>query len=265
MIIKILLKRGAKNIVSLSRDEGLIKEAETNINSPCVTFKIGDISDNQLVPRLLKDVDVLFHTAALKHVSLAEQYPREAYRINVVALLNLLDNSTKIKRFVHISSDKAIGVMNCYGATKLLGEYLVRETNSINDGNRYLIVRCPNFLGSRGSVIEVWKNQLELENKIRITDPQMTRYFITLPEAAQFIIKTGLSSNTRKDKIYYPTEHTQKFKLIDLAEAFVEVFGNKKTKLEVVGALPGEKKHEDYIKEVKLVSKASLRKILSNL
>src|SRR3989344_7964571 len=194
-IIKILLKRGAKNIVSLSRDEGLIKEAETNINSPCVTFKIGDISDNQLVPRLLKDVDVFFHTAALKHVSLAEQYPREAYRINVVALLNLLDNSTKIKRFVHISSDKAIGVMNCYGATKLLGEYLVRETNSIYPGNSYIIARCPNFLWSRGSVLDIWMQQLTLNNKINITDPGMTRYFVTLSDAANFIVDLGLDAD----------------------------------------------------------------------
>ena len=264
-IIKTLIKKGAKTVVSLSRDEGLIKEAEAEINSPRVTFKIGDINDATLVKRLLKDVDIIFHTAALKHVSLAEQNPREAHRINALGTLNLLDNSMNVKRFIHISSDKAIGVMNCYGATKLLGEYLVRETNSLNNGNEYLVVRCPNILGSRGSVIDVWKNQIKKENKIRITDPEMTRYFITLPEAARFIVNIGFDQKSKTDKIYYPINQTQKFVLEDLAQSFIEIFGNKSTKLDVIGALPGEKKHEDYIQDVNLTPKTKLKKILQLL
>ncbi|MFX0212199.1 MAG: SDR family NAD(P)-dependent oxidoreductase, partial [Candidatus Hodarchaeota archaeon] len=156
-IIKVLLSKGAKKIVSLSRDENVVKEAELEIGRSPVQFKLGDITDHQVITRLLKDVDVVFHLAALKHVSLAEQNPREAHRINVVGLLNLLDNSASVKRFVHISSDKAIGVINCYGATKLLGEYLVRESNELYPGNKYVIVRCPNLLASRGSVINIWK------------------------------------------------------------------------------------------------------------
>lgn len=263
-IIKILVKKGAENILSISRDEGLIKEAESEINSPLVKFKIGDINDTQLVSRLLNEIDIVFHTAAIKHVSLAEKNPREAHRINVFSLLNLLDNSTSVKRFIHISSDKAIGVSNCYGATKLLGEYLVRETNNFNRG-KYIIIRCPNLLGSRGSVTDLWKNQIASENKIKITDPEMTRYFITLPEAAEFITTVGLSRNPRADIIYYPLKYTKKYMLKDLAEAFVELFGNKKTKIEVIGTLPGEKKHEDYVKDVKLISKNNLKAILMHL
>lgn len=265
-IIKVLLKKGAKNITSISRDEHLIKDAEAEIKSPLVKFNLGDISDLNLVSRLLKAVDVVFHTAALKHVSLAEKNPREFYRVNVVGLLNLLDNSTTVKRFLHISSDKAIGVINCYGATKLLGEYLVRETNSINtNGNKYIIIRCPNFLGSRGSVLDIWRQQLARENKIKLTDPEMTRYFVTLPDAAHFIVHMALKSNLNADTIYYPFRYTQKFLLKDLAEAFVEVFGDGKTKIEITGALPGEKKHEDYIQDVELTAKEELKKLLLKL
>lgn len=264
-IIKLLLEMGASHIISISRDENLLKDAEAEIGSKIVQFKLGDISDSNLIPRLLKDIDVIFHTAALKHVSLAEQNPREFHKVNVTALLNLLDNSINVKRFVHISSDKAIGVINCYGATKLLGEYLVRETNKIYNGNKYIIVRCPNFLGSRGSVLDIWKDQLAKENKIKVTDLGMTRYFITLPDAAKFVIQIALSTNPNTDTIYYPLKDTKKFALKDLAEAFVEVFGNKDSQIEEIGSMPGEKRHEDYIKDVKLTPKAELKKLLKKL
>ncbi len=264
-IIKLLLRKGAKHIISVSRDENLLKEAEAEVNSSVVSFKLGDIGDPILIPHILKSVDVVFHTAALKHVSLAEQNPREFHKVNVVALLNLLDNSVHVKRFVHVSSDKAIGVVNCYGATKLLGEYLVRETNKIYKGNKYLIVRCPNFLASRGSVLEVWRAQLAKDNQIILTDPDMTRYFITLPDVAKFITETALEDNPSTETTYYPVKDTKKFTLSDLAQAFIEVFGNKDTKIKVMGAQPGEKKHEDYIKDVKLTSKEELKRILSKL
>ncbi len=264
-IIKYLLKKRAKRIISISRDEDLIKQAEIEIGSSPVQFKLGDITDTNLVSRLMKDVDVVFNTAAIKHVSLAEKNPRETHRINIVGLLNLLDNSQNVKRFIHISSDKAIGVINCYGATKLLGEYLVRESNELYKNCKYIIMRCPNILGSRGSVLEIWKQQLSRSNEITITDPEMTRYFITPQDAAKFIVDVGLDENSNPDKIYYPLENTHKFLLKDLAEVFVELFGKDKVSVKVMGALAGEKKHEDYIKDVKRASQGELRKFLNSL
>lgn len=261
-IIKILLSKGAKNIVSISRDENLIKEAELEIGPSPVKFKLGDITDSQLISRLIQEVDVVFHTAAIKHVSLAEQNPRETHRINVTGLLNLLDNSASIKRFIHVSSDKAIGVVNCYGATKLVGEYLVRESNSLYH-NQYLIIRCPNLLASRGSVTDVWKRQLAKSNSIKITDPEMTRYFVTPIDAAKFVVDIALKKDINPEEVYYPIKFTKKYLLSDLAEAYVELYGDNKTRVEVMGALPGEKKHEDYISDVELVSKTDLKKILT--
>src|SRR3972149_8811918 len=186
-IIKKLLNLGAKNIISISRNEDLIKQAELEINSPYVKFKIGNISDEEMIKNLMERVDVVFHTAAIKHVSLAEQNPREAYRANISGLLNILNASSSLKRFVHTSSDKAIGVMNCYGATKLLGEYLVDESNNLYNKNTYFVTRCPNLLDSRGSVTDIWAQQLKKFNKIMVTDPEMTRYFVTLKDAANFV------------------------------------------------------------------------------
>ncbi len=264
-VIKQLINRGAKEIISISRDENLIKQAENEVGSNAkVSFKLGDITDTQLISRLLQDVDMVIHTAAIKHVSLAEQNPRETHRINVAGLLNLLDNSSHIKRFIHISSDKAIGVVNCYGASKLLGEYLVRETNSLYPGNKYLIIRCPNILGSRGSVLDMWKSQLKKSNLIKITDPEMTRYFITPAEAAKFIVDVATMSNPDPGNIYYPLKLTHKFLLKDLAEVFISLFG-KNSKLEIMGALPGEKKHEDYIEDVKLSSQNELKKLVQTI
>lgn len=264
-IIKYLLKKGAKHITSISRDEDLIKQAEIEIGLSPVQFKLGDITDTNLVSRLMKDVDIVFNTAAIKHVSLAEKNPREAHRINIIGLLNLLDNCQNVKRFIHISSDKAIGVINCYGATKLLGEYLVRESNQLYKNCKYIIIRCPNILGSRGSVLEVWKQQVSRSNEVKITDPEMTRYFIIPEDAAQFIIEVGLGEDIDSSKIYYPLEYTHKFLLNDLAEVFVELFGKDKVSVKVTGALPGEKKHEDYIEDVKLSSKQELKKSLSKI
>lgn len=264
-IIKVLVKKGAKHIISISRDENLIKQAELEVGSPIVQFKLGDITDVQLVSRLMQDVDIVFHTAAIKHVSLAEKNPREAHRINVVGLLNLLDNSQKVKRFIHISSDKAIGVINCYGATKLLGEYLAKESNELNKNCRYLIIRCPNILGSRGSVLDIWKQQAFQDKEIKITDPEMTRYFITPEDAARFIVNVGLTENADTSKIYYPLQSTRKFLLKELSEAFVESLNKGKIQIKITGSLPGEKKHEDYIKDVKFTPKPKLKEILRSL
>lgn len=263
-LISELIARGAKHITSLSRDEGLIKEAREWIQSPLVKFVIGDVSDQKQISRMLKDVDLIFHTAALKDVSNAEKYPREILKVNIGGIINLLDHAENLKRFVHVSSDKAIGVMNCYGAGKLLAEYLVSETNDMYPGT-FLNVRCPNFLGSRGSVLDVWRSQVKRRNTIEITDPDMTRFFITLPDAAKFIVDIGLKSKVSPETIYYPLEVTKKFRLGDLGKAFISVYGDNKTKILTTGKRHGEKIHEDYVSHVGLLTAEELEHILRSL
>lgn len=261
-IIKKLLELGATNITSVSRDEALIKEAENAVNSRYVNFKLGDIGDKEFMSNVMKDIDIVFHTAAIKHVSIAEQNPRETHRVNILGLLNILNSGATITRFIHVSSDKAINVTNCYGASKLLGEYVVRESNDIHKNTKYIVTRCPNLLGSRGSVLDIWRQQLNSSNKIKVSDPEMSRYFISISDAAGFLVDIGLMENPNTKNIYYPLKYTKKFRLKNLAEAFLEIYGNKNTKMSIVGSSPGEKLHEDYIKDVPFVSVRELVKIL---
>lgn len=263
-LIKALLKKGAKRIISLSRDEGLIKESKEWVDSPDVDFRIGDITDRQSINRLLKNIDYVYHTAALKDVIIAEHYPREVLKINILGVLNLLDNSENVERFINISSDKAIGVVNCYGASKLFAEYLVKETGTIYKGI-FVNVRCPNLLGSRGSVLDLWKMQLKKSGEISISDPNMTRFFITIPDAAHFIIERSLKPPTSDEVSYYPISYTKKFKLGDLAKAFLRVYGNRSVKIKIIGKRTGEKIHEDYATNVGLQNVEELVKLIKNI
>ncbi len=259
-LIKELLKKGAKNILSLSRDEGLIKEAKEFINSPRVNFVVGDINDPKTIKNILRDINFIYHTAAMKDVVFAENYPREALKNNILGLLNLLDNSENIKRFINVSSDKAIGVINCYGASKLLAEYLVKETNRFSKGT-FINLRSPNFIGSRGSVVDIWRKQAKERGEITLTDPDMTRFFITLPEAAKFIVELSKKKELDINKIYYPIDCTKKFKLKDLADAFVSLYPNK-IKVKGAGKRKGEKVHEDYVREIPLLTVPQLKQVL---
>jgi UDP-N-acetylglucosamine 4,6-dehydratase/5-epimerase len=259
-----LLKRDAGEIISLSRDEGLIKSAEAEITSPKVTFRVGDIRDIGTIGKILRGIDLVYHTAAMKHVGLSEKYPREVIHTNIFGLLNLLDASENVSRFINISSDKAIGVVNCYGATKLLQEYLVMETNSLFNGN-FVNIRFPNLFDSRGSVIDRGKQELLKSNTVTTTDKNMTRYFILLADAAKCVVETSLLTKLDTEKIYFPKSGVKKFRVGDLAEAFVEVFGNKKTKIKEAGAGKWEKIHEEYLPYVRLCKKIELVKILRDL
>jgi len=259
-----LLKENPRHIYSISRDENLIKEAQIFISSSKVTFLTGDIRDEQTIKRLLEKVNIIFHLASQKDVPLAQLYPREAFKTNVLGLLNLLDQAEKIKLFINVSTDKVIGVVNYYGATKLLAEGLVSETNNYQKG-KFVNIRCPNLFASRGSVIDIWLKTIKKNNQIVITDPAMTRYFITLPHAAEFIVKTAKQKKLKKNAIYFPVKFVKKFKLADLANAFIKVFGSKKTKIKKTGPRPGEKLHEDYIKGTPLQTQNQLERLLKRL
>src|SRR3990170_4043707 len=256
-----LLRRRAGKVVSLSRDEGLVRRAEQEINSSAVELLVGDITDPKAVKRAIDGVQIVYHTAAMKHVSIAEKNPREVLRINVLGILNVLDHANHVERFVNVSSDKVIGVMNCYGSSKLLAEYLVQETNNILPGI-FLNVRCPNFLGSRGSVIDNWMTSIKRRNMIQVTDPDMTRYFIALPDAAKFIVDTSLRDDLSPSTYYYPSTDVHKFRLGDLSEAFVKTYGNDETEIQDFGRQTSEKMDENYMEEVGLADIRALERML---
>jgi FlaA1/EpsC-like NDP-sugar epimerase len=211
----------------------------TLCNDPRLRPIIGDIKDIDSVKYALKDVDTVMHLAAMKHIDLCEANPSEAININVNGTKNLLDNF-KGKKFIAMSTDKAVEPLGCYGATKLLMEKLVLERARSDTSKKYSIVRSGNIFGSSGSVIEKWQQQIKNNNKITITDPEMTRFFTDVDSLVRFMI--SVLENSESEKIYIPYQKVIKLK--DLAHCVIDLFGDANTKIEVMGLRKGERPDE---------------------
>ena len=200
---------------------------------------IGDIRDFTALAYTLLDVQTVVHLAAMKHIDLCEQNPIEAIETNVAGTANLLDLFTG-NTFITMSTDKVAGATGCYGATKLLAEKLILEAAKRYPKSRYMVVRSGNIFGSTGSVIPKWRDQIRQKNRITITHPGITRFFIYPMMLVDFII--GLLGNGESGKVYIPEQVV--VTLNDLATAVIETWGNEDTKIEVVGLREGEKVHE---------------------
>lgn len=239
-LIKGLLKK-YKNIeiVTLSRNENNVMKTITLCNDVRLRPIIGDIKDIDSVKYASKDVDTVMHLAAMKHIDLCEANPTEAININVNGTKNLLD-SFKGKKFIAMSTDKAVEPLGCYGATKLLMEKLVLERARSDSSRKYSIVRSGNIFGSSGSVIERWQQQIKNNNKITITNPEMTRFFTNVDSLVGFMI--GVLENSESEKIYIPYQKVIKLK--DLASCVIDLFGDADTKIEVMGLRKGERPDE---------------------
>jgi FlaA1/EpsC-like NDP-sugar epimerase len=175
----------------------------------------------------------------MKHIDLCEIHPIEAITTNVIGTKNLLDSFSG-HTFIGISTDKGVETTTCYGATKLLMERLVLEWAKKEKRGKYMVIRAGNIFGSSGSVIERWKQEISQNNKISITDPEMTRFFINVHIMVDFIIEKIEKGDN--GNIYIPYQKTMK--LADLAKATIDLYGNKETKLNLCGPRVGEKLHE---------------------
>jgi len=200
---------------------------------------IGDIREVDTAKYALTNVDTLIHLAAMKHIDLCELYPSEAISVNIIATMNLLKLFTG-NTCIGMSTDKAVEATGCYGATKLLLEQLGLEQTRGNPDRRYMVVRSGNIFGSSGSVIHRWKQQIKQNNKVMVTNLKMTRFYIDVNTLVGFIIR--IIEQGESGKIYIPFQKTAG--LGDLAKAVVELYGDAKTKIEVVGLREGEKMHE---------------------
>ncbi len=239
-LIKGLLEKYRNiEIITLSRNENNVMKTITLCNDERLRPIIGDIKDIDSVKYALKDVDIVMHLAAMKHIDLCEANPSEAININVNGTKNLLDNF-KGKKFIAMSTDKAVEPLGCYGATKLLMEKLVLEKARSDSSRKYSIVRSGNIFGSSGSVIEKWQQQIKNNNKITITDPEMTRFFTDVDSLVGFMI--GVLENSETEKIYIPYQKVIKLK--DLARCVIDLFGDANTKIEAMGLRKGERPDE---------------------
>jgi FlaA1/EpsC-like NDP-sugar epimerase len=190
---------------------------------------------------------VVFHAAAYKHVPLMEENPVEAVRNNAVAtrILAAAAGETGVKRFVLVSTDKAVSPATVMGASKTLAEWAVEAAQHRFEQTRFATVRFGNVLGSSGSVVPIFRRQIAAGGPVTVTDEQMTRYFMTIPEAVQLIIRSGQLG--RGGEVYV-LEMGDPVRIIDLARKMIQLSGREPDRdvaIEIVGRRAGEKLHEE--------------------
>lgn len=246
-LTKRLLTTKARTIRIFSRNEEKQLKMETEFNNSRLRFLLGDIRDLNRLDRAMEGVDIVFHAAALKHVPKIEYNPFEGIKTNVIGSQNVIDAclNQNVDVSVCIGTDKAVSPLNTYGATKLLMEKLfVTANNYLNKEKyrtRFLAVRYGNVVGSSGSVIPKFIEQIRSKKKITITDPNMTRFSITMDQALDLIIDAAISG--KESEIYVPK--LKAYSIVDIKDALFEILG--KTGEEIVGIRAGEKLHEVLI------------------
>ena len=189
LIVEYLQQFSPKVIRIFSNDENSLWEAQQKFGDNKIRYIIGDIREYERVKRSLKDVDYVFNCAAIKHVPFAEYNPIEVVKTNIFGLDNIINASVeqKIKKILHISTDKAVEPSTNMGATKMIGERLVQARYMQNPTIDMVITRFGNVWGSRGSIVQIIRKQKERGEPITITDPNMTRYFMQENEVIDLI------------------------------------------------------------------------------
>jgi len=214
---------------------------------------IGSVYNEQRLREVFEEhrPELLFHAAAYKHVPLMEDSPKEAVRTNVTGTYYTakLAKEYGVKNFVLVSSDKAVRPTNIMGATKRYAELIIQAFNDEKNGTKYASVRFGNVLGSNGSVIPLFKKQIEEGGPVTVTDPAITRYFMTIPEAVSLILQCGIFS--RGGEIFV-LDMGKPVKIVDLAEKMIKLAGLKPGRdidIEFTGLRPGEKLYEELLVE----------------
>lgn len=236
-----------------NNEEGLFKlERELGEDVP-VRYLLGDIRDENRLELAMEDIDVVFHAAALKHVTINEYNPFETIQTNVQGTQNLIQAALeeKVKSLVAVSTDKASNPTSVMGATKLLSERLVIAANTYkgNKDTRFGCVRFGNVLGSSGSVVPLFKEQIRSGGPVTVTDPEMTRFIMPIEEAAELV----LDAHKRMTSGEVFVLKMPAFRVGTLAEAMVEEYAPRfgyeqdEIDIEIIGARPGERVHEKLI------------------
>ena len=245
-LTKRLLKENVSVIRIFSRDELKQTQMEDKIQDDRLRFLIGDVRDKDRLSRAMENIDIVFHTAALKHVHVAEYNPIEAIKTNVIGTQNVIQSclDNNVKMAVAIGTDKAVSPLNTYGATKLLMEKMFTAANFSKGEHKidFLSVRYGNVLGSRGSVVPKFIEQVQEGEKITITDPKMTRFNITMKQAIDLIFRAV--KNGKNGEVFIPK--LKAYSVDELKNAIIELIG-KKIKVQKIPIRPGEKFHEMLI------------------
>ena len=240
-----LLKKNVKNVRIFSRDENKQYQMRKNIKDSRVNFCIGDIRDYDSILNACYEVDYVFHAAALKQVPSCEFYPMEAVKTNIIGTENLLKASknSNLKKVVLLSTDKAVYPINAMGLSKAMMEKLMLSKNLINDMNTiFCATRYGNVMCSRGSVIPLFVSQIKNNIPITITDPQMTRYLMSLDESVDLVMHAF--NNGSQGDIF--VQKSPACTLLDLVTALKNIFNYKKENI-IIGTRHGEKLYESLL------------------
>jgi FlaA1/EpsC-like NDP-sugar epimerase len=245
-----------KELIGLDNNESEIFFLEQRFASHANShFRLADMRDRDKLRRIFQGVDIVFHSAAYKHVILCERSPFEAVQTNILGVRNVVDAACEngVDRVIFTSSDKAVNPTNVMGTSKLMGERLVTAANSNNRSHQsvFASTRFGNVLGSRGSVIPIFKKQIQKGGPITLTDPQMTRFIMSIREAVRLVIDSAFIA--RGGEVFVTKMPV--IRIRDLAEVMIEVlapqygFTPKDIDINVIGSKPGEKLYEELMSE----------------
>jgi len=233
----ILDKFNPNKLIIFSRDELKQFEMSQIYNQDCMRYFIGDVRDPDRLKQAMNGVDFVIHAAALKHVPIAEYNPMECIKTNINGAQNVIEAAiaNDVEKVIALSTDKAANPINLYGATKLASDKLFVAANNLAGGykTRFSVVRYGNVVGSRGSVIHTFKKMIaSKKDKIPITDKKMTRFWITLQQGVDFVLKNF--TRMQGGELFVPK--IPSIRIVDLAKAMAP-----EKEIEIIGIRPGEK------------------------
>ncbi|MCU5547301.1 MULTISPECIES: polysaccharide biosynthesis protein [Bacillus cereus group] len=256
-ICRQVMKYKPAKIVLLGHGENSIYNIEMEMrvtykDTVEITTEIADIQDRHKIFEIMKKHQpyIVYHAAAHKHVPLMERNPEEAVKNNIFGTKNVAEaaDTFKVNTFVMVSTDKAVNPTNVMGATKRFAEMIVQHMASVSTGTRFVAVRFGNVLGSRGSVIPLFKKQIQKGGPVTVTHPDMIRYFMTIPEASRLVIQAGTLARGGE---LFVLDMGAPVKIVDLAKNLITLsgFSIEEIGIEFTGLRPGEKMYEELLNE----------------
>ncbi len=242
-------------LIILDKDESGLYEVEFDLktHSSSVVFEtiVGDICDSHNLDRVFQnnEIDLIYHAAAYKHVPLVENDPYIGIKVNVLGTKQLADYAVKygIEKFVMISTDKAVNPTNVMGASKRAAEIYTQSLNYHNNKTRFVTTRFGNVLGSNGSVIPLFRKQIRNGGPITVTHPDITRYFMTIPEACQLVLEAGAMGEGGEIFVF---DMGKSVRIIEVAKKMIRLSGfqvDKDIEIKITGLRPGEKLYEELL------------------
>jgi FlaA1/EpsC-like NDP-sugar epimerase len=239
---QLLTKYVPKEIRIYSRGEMKQVDMRLKFNSPKLKFIIGDVRDKTRLLTATKNVDYVFHLAAIKHVPVCEENPEEAILTNIIGTENLvfacIENN--IKKMIDVSTDKAVDPLNLYGVTKACGEKITIAANQKATSTIFACVRGGNVLGSRGSIIPLFRKQLATTNVLTVTDERMTRFIFSLQDAIGLVLKSA--EDCVGGEVFVMKMPSSP--VMDIVNCLKDELGDKDTKIKMIGIRYGEKLDE---------------------